>query len=105
MSFQNFVIPLVDEMWEWNFMIIIIDPTAWLLSLTLANWRVMAMIRSAWPVMDSTNKVVLQIIFCYVEATHMKLNSRFDTSSVLFPVTEYNAQDGGAGSNGSDFLC
>jgi hypothetical protein len=55
--------------------------------------------------MDSTNKVVLQIIFCYVEATHRELNSRFNTSTVLFPATEYNAQDGGTGSNGSDFFC
>ena len=63
------------------------------------------MIRPFLPVMDSTNEVVFQIIFCYVEATHKKLNRRFNTSTILFPVTEYNAHDGGTRSNGSDFCC
>ena len=72
--------------------------------LTLANWNVMAMINSMLRVMDSTNKVY-QIIFWYVEATQRKLYRRFNTSTILFLATEYNAQDGGTCSNGSDFRC
>ncbi len=95
-------VPLLyaGELWDRNWVIIIIEPIA----LTLANWCVMAMIRPSWLVMDSSNEVVLQIIFCYVEATHRKLNRRFNTSTILFLATEYNAQDGGTRSNGSDFL-
>ena len=65
----------------------------------------MAMIRSSWLVMDCTNEVVLQIIFCCVEATHRKLNSQIYASTIILPATEYNAQDGGTRSNGSDPRC
>ena len=71
MSLQHSVLLLhVGEHWDRNEVIIIIESIAWLHTLTLANWCVMAMIKVSWPVMDSTNKVVLHIIFFYLEATH-----------------------------------
>ena len=62
------------------------------------------MISCPWKVMDSTYEVVLQIIFCYFEATYWKLNIRCYTFTIHFLATEDNAHDVWTLIDESDFI-